>query len=630
MAVVGEREIRDRGYRTLAELLADIPGFYVEPDERRDVVLTRGLPQSILILYDGVPLVFDAGRDDLPVGEELSLENVRRVEVLRGPGTALWGANAFTGIVNVVAEDGRDLDGARLRGEVGATETTVRGGAAAAVGSRGTDHEWSLAARASSESGPPRRYLGTPAEYLRIDPVAIPASAERVDGDGRPGPRRFVETTGKFRWKRFSVTGRWSDFDSRSGLSSYSHSLLEPDRNERRRVPVQSVRAAWTETRERGGASFGLFYLRSLHDDRYPLYARAPLHRFGGEIDVRALSENAGVDATLERTVGRHTLSGGLLFARNRNTLATDYVDPQTGTRSSNAFRRHFVNGVIQVHAEDRVVFAERWRLTVGASYDNQTEFEPSVNPRAGLVVRVRPGWIAKALYGEAIRTPDTYDLVGLSAGAAGDVSTVRGNPDLRPEKIRTAELGADYRRGSIATVSMALFGSRAEDLIEDSASGGEIRPVNRGSRYAAGIEALWSLAPTSRLSVHGAYTFARTAEEIPDLWDRPLPSAPQHVAVLGATVSPRRWLSLYAGNRAVSRRAARGEAHEGRLGAYVVTDANVRVSAPGWRFGYGLHVRNLFDTHYWHRNEAVPGRNVPVEIPGDRRRITVTVEGRF
>ena len=80
ISVVGEREIAERGYRTLADLLSDVPGFYVEPDERRDVVFARGLPQSFLVIYDGVPLVFDSGRDDLPIGEELSLANVRRVE----------------------------------------------------------------------------------------------------------------------------------------------------------------------------------------------------------------------------------------------------------------------------------------------------------------------------------------------------------------------------------------------------------------------------------------------------------------------------------------------------------------------------------------------------------------------
>src|SRR5687768_17033783 len=73
IAVLGEREIRERGYRTLADLLADVPGFHLEADERRTVVLTRGIPQSILVVYDGIPLVFDTGRDDLPVGDELSL-----------------------------------------------------------------------------------------------------------------------------------------------------------------------------------------------------------------------------------------------------------------------------------------------------------------------------------------------------------------------------------------------------------------------------------------------------------------------------------------------------------------------------------------------------------------------------
>src|SRR5206468_2107777 len=99
------------------------------------------------IVYDGVPLIFDTSRDDLPIGEELSLAHVRRVEVLRGPGTALWGANAFNGIVNVISNDGRDVGGFSAKVEAGAGGATIAS-AEVAGGSRGDALEWTLAVRA--------------------------------------------------------------------------------------------------------------------------------------------------------------------------------------------------------------------------------------------------------------------------------------------------------------------------------------------------------------------------------------------------------------------------------------------------------------------------------------------------
>lgn len=629
IAIVGEREISERGYRTLADLLADVPGFYVEPDERREIVLTRGVPQSVLVVYDGVPLVFDSGRDDSPFGEELSLANVRRVEVLRGPGTALWGANAFNGIVNVVSADGRDIDGAGVRVEGGSAPDRTQGSAGVFAGKRGKDLEWSLSARGSALGGPGRRYLDTPVNYVLLNPVSIP-SGPRRDGTGDEATAVFAEAAAKIRVKRFEVAGRWSDLHSRGALSSYSHSLIEEERNEKRHIPSLSLRAGWNRPWKRGTFAASAFMLQSRHDDRFPLFARAPLHRFGGQIDVRSRTTTVGLDGRAEATFGRHTFSGGVVAGLSDSRIETDYVSPSTGTLTRNAFERDFRNLVTQVYAQDRILFfRDRVRLTLGASVDDQTDYQPSVNPRAGVVVRLTGGWIAKALYGEAIRTPDSYDLVGLSTGAAsGRLSAVKGNPDLSPEKVRTAELAAEYRRGTVAYASVALFASQFDDLIEERAVGGEVQPVNSVSRYSAGLETFGRFAPRSWLSVNGAYTFARTADEA-DTFDSPLAAAPEHVVSAGATLSPRPWISFYAGERAVARREPRGDSNEDRLGPYAVTDVNVRVTTLG-HLAASLRVTNLLDARYYHRNEAIPGRNEAVEIPGDRRRAILMLEGRF
>lgn len=625
IAVVDDRQIRERGYRTLADLLRDVPGFYVEPDPRRDVVFTRGVPQSILIVYDGVPLVFDTGRDDLPVGEELSLAHVRRVEVLRGPGTALWGANAFNGIVNVVSDDGRDVAGVRIRAEGAAGGSTLGAGEIAA-GSRGTAIEWSLALRGEQMRNE-RRYLGTPRQYVLIFPVSVPVGQSR-DGIGGLAPSHFGEAVGKVAWRKLSVAGRYSEFSSLGALSSYSHSLVEAERDERRRIPTGSFRAAWNES----AWSAGAFYLRSIHDDRFPLFAQAPAHRFGGEIDVRARTENFGVDGRGELALGANTLSGGYLVAGKVSTLASDYVDPQTGTKTNNAFRRNFRNSVLQIYGQDRLVLG-RWRFTAGASFDQQSDFAASINPRAGLVVKLGRGWIAKTLYGEAIRTPDVFDVIGISGGAAaGNVAAVKGNSGLKPEKIRTAELGADYRRGSIANASLAGFVSRADDLIENQSTAGLVQPVNRGHRFSTGVEALAGLSPIRGVDLHASWTFVRTADTTGDLQSHPLASAPENVVVLGGSWSPLDAMSVYVGNRFVARRALRGTGtgRADRLDAYTTTDANFRYAPRRFPLSAAVQLRNVLDAHYFHRDESVPGRNIAVEIPGERRTVVLTVEGRF
>lgn len=630
VVVVGEREIADRGYRTLADLLADVPGFFIEPDERRDVIFARGVPQSFLVVYDGIPLVLDSGREDLPLGEELSLANVRRVEVLRGPGTALWGANAFNGIVNVVSWEGRDLDGTRVRLEGGAADARTLAGAGAIAGRRESAIEWSLTARALRANGTGRRFEDTPHQFVLLNPVSIPVGPT-VDGTGEETVSRWAEATGRLRAGPFELAARASDLDTRGALSSYSHGLVEEERSERRRIPTVAARGSWTHALPAATFAAGAFVLSSAHDDRYPLFPRAPAHRFGGQIDVRSRTLTGAVDGRADATWGRHALAAGFVAALSDSRIETDYVEPTTGTRTKRAFERDFRNLVTQVYAHDRILFLDgRLRVTAGASFDDQTDFRPSVNPRAGVVVRVAPGWIAKALYGEAIRTPDAYDLIGLSGGSAvGRLDAVEGNPDLLPEKVRTAELAGEYRRGNLANVSVGVFASRFDDLIVDRAEAGEVRPVNQGRRFAAGVESIARVAPASWLLLHGSWTFQRHAAELDELGDGAIAAAPEHVVSAGATWTPRPWASLHAGVRGASARDPRGDGDEDRIGPYVLADLAARMEPVRWA-AISLRVRNLLDTPWLHRNEGVPGRSPSVAIPGDRREALLTVEGRF
>ena len=71
----------------------------------------RGIPDSILFLHDTVPIGSDASKTFHSLDYELSLAGVKRIETIRGPGSVLWGPDAFAGIVNIVPLAGKDLNG---------------------------------------------------------------------------------------------------------------------------------------------------------------------------------------------------------------------------------------------------------------------------------------------------------------------------------------------------------------------------------------------------------------------------------------------------------------------------------------------------------------------------------------
>ncbi|MEA2039935.1 MAG: TonB-dependent receptor plug domain-containing protein, partial [Thermodesulfobacteriota bacterium] len=109
--VVTREELWDKGVRTLSQSLEMIPGFYMAQKEWGTEPYLRGIPDSVLFLYDTVPMGSDVTKSLHPLDHELSLAPVKRIEIIRGPGSVLWGPDAFAGIVNIVPMTGKDLDG---------------------------------------------------------------------------------------------------------------------------------------------------------------------------------------------------------------------------------------------------------------------------------------------------------------------------------------------------------------------------------------------------------------------------------------------------------------------------------------------------------------------------------------
>lgn len=626
LVIVYERDIRERGYRTLADLLADVPGFFLERDERGDIVFTRGLAQTILVVYDGVPLVFDTGRSEIPVGEEISLAGVRSVEVLRGPGTALWGANAFNGIVYIRTKDAVDIGAAHLLADIGTTE---RAGLAGEAAYSPDNFSIYTAARILRERGPLRRFKNTPERFVFLGGgIGVPVS--EIDGTGELDPSLYAEVLVKARWKQSHLEVRYSDFVRNNVLSSHSHSLLQYGRNERQRAPTLLVlggnRWAYQQLLT---ARTDLFILTRSRNDSFPLY-REDLnaeHRRGGLIRLRGGEIHVGVSAQGDLRLEPQTITAGVQASLNNSEVATDFIDPVTGTLSQGAVAQKLTNSVVSAYVQDRVDLG-RTRITVGTSVDKQSDFALSVNPRAGVVTRLGKGWITKALYGEAIRTPDLFDVVGISGGAAaGDVVGVVANPDLRSEKARTAEIGAEYRRGTLAWGSAAAYASSIEGLIERSANAGVVRADNGPRRFAAGFELAGQIQPTQRVRLHGAYTLSRVFD--PD--GNVVGGAPTHFGSVGGAYDVLPWLSLYATARgATERPTLDGDYGDGNFGPYLVIDARAGVRPQGWPVSFYLGVENLLNSQYDHRNPSIPGRNPAVPIPGDPIAGYLMVEGRF
>src|SRR5262249_27237518 len=126
VTIVTADEIKKYGYRTLADILQSVNGFYVTSDRNYSYLGIRGFSRPadyntrVLVLQDGHRLN-DNVYDEAYIGTEspLDVDLIDRVEIIRGPSSSLYGTNAFLGVINVITKRGRDIKGAEVSTEIG-------------------------------------------------------------------------------------------------------------------------------------------------------------------------------------------------------------------------------------------------------------------------------------------------------------------------------------------------------------------------------------------------------------------------------------------------------------------------------------------------------------------------------
>ena len=128
-SVITAEQIEEMGATTLDQVLETVPGFHVEPSGTAffaSVWSIRGIHTSIsphvLLLINSVPYRFNY-TGSRPLYFKMPVAMIKRVEVIRGPGSALYGADAFSGVVNILTKDAKEVDGTRSGGRYGSFDT---------------------------------------------------------------------------------------------------------------------------------------------------------------------------------------------------------------------------------------------------------------------------------------------------------------------------------------------------------------------------------------------------------------------------------------------------------------------------------------------------------------------------
>ncbi len=597
VSIIPRQELQAMAYPTVAEALRGTRGVFLSDDRNYPTVGFRGYGRPgdygnrVLVLLDGTPLN-DNWVNSSYLGYDLrtDLEDLSRIEVVRGPGSVLYGTGAFSGVVNLVSR-GRD----EPTGVEGSVSTNQEGVARARVMGR---------YRPNAHSG---LWLSVAGAHSPGRDIPLPELA----GAGFDGTARGLDgfdagtVLGRAWYRALSV--QWSLHSRRKDLPGGAYDV------------VPGLEGSYlADTR-------GLFEVRfePRLSDGAQLFTRAAMHHYEYRSQLRQSDDPANpTRETFNGTWLDGELRGAFDVARglrlNVGAQGQYHLDAtQTSAlvrvdraRLPNDFRDSRAFGIAAGYLTAEWAPSELLRISGairGEYFSTIGRALPA--PRLALIVRPYARGNLKLMGGRAFRVPSVYELYYNDGGV-----TQQAAPGLSPETVWTAEVEFSHRIGNTWTALVSSYVNYLENLIalrEAPASPGVVRYENTlAPVFTVGAEAEVRREWRQGWMVSASYSFQRSryvtdANARAQDALRQVPNAPEHLFSVRAavpvvpelvtlmsrlTVEGPRWDRFDRASDAIQQQ---------RTDPSVMWDVVLSGRAERWGVRYAVGVYNLFDWRY-------------------------------
>ncbi|MDH5629719.1 MAG: TonB-dependent receptor [Gammaproteobacteria bacterium] len=478
VSVITADEIRKYGYRHLTEALQSMPGIQATYDHTYTYLGIRGVNipgdfnSRVLILIDGHRLndnIYDGALIDQ--GNQVNIDMIKQIEMLRGPASSLYGSSAFLGVVNIITKDGRDLNGAQISIETGSESSNK---ARLSYGKQYNNGMEVLISVTNFESDGTDHYF---AEF--DDPATNNGVAENADDSS--SDKALV----KISYGDFTFSSSYAEYTKKIPTAAYETIFND---NGTFTTEGNSYFDLRYNTLLDGGADFStaVYYDRYWYYGEY-MYDYPPVTVYYDE----AIGHWWGLETQFSKVVlDSHRITAG--FEYRDTTKARQYAYDIWGPYID----EHTQQTIYGMFIQDEWKYNENWTFNLGVRYDDYSESESSVNPRIAAIWQ-EDKTILKMLYGQAFRAPNAYELYyddGFLQKAAGT---------LKPETIESAEfiweqqLNASYRLiGSIYHIhvdDMLVLVTDPLDGFELFANREEIKSEGAELELIVNLENGWS-----------------------------------------------------------------------------------------------------------------------------------------
>lgn len=489
ITVVTREEIRRWGYQSVAEVLSHTVGFYLVDDHILPNASVRGVSGGlgaesggIKVMIDGRSVAYRSTSGNWLGAELVPLETVEQIEIIRGPASALYGADAFLGVVNIITVPPDSVRPVRARVSAGLTETNPSTRFDVASG---------------GQFGRFDVLLGAAGEYDDRSGLELPSESPAPTLPASVGQRR---TTLDLQRRSLVLSGRVGYSADRGyvRLSAYGSGLTRG-----------GDLAHWAQlTRSAGGGRGTRVALGQLRLNVDALFkateqldiALQSTYFQGGILPqdrveigsdlfyVERHQAYRGVDSMLEARYTpstRLSIIAGVEALYDREALgAPERIDRATGLAlmSSATNRTEELVNLGAYASVNYKLFDPGLKLTGGLRYDRHSAYGSQVTGRVGVTSRLSKSVVAKLLYGSAFKAPSPY-LLYATPLRPGDVV---GNQFLNPQLIKTGEYQMSWTPARAFGVTSGVSYSWLDDKAEFTPQG-----INQTARNVASQESL-------------------------------------------------------------------------------------------------------------------------------------------
>ena len=476
VSVIDREQLKNRLALDVSDLLRDVPGMSVSRSgvmgSQTQVRMRGAEANHVLVLIDGIE-ANDPSLGDETSWASLSAADVQRIEVLRGPQSALYGSDAMAGVISIETTRASQGSTAQLFSEAGSFSTHRSG---VAVGHAARDYNIRLSA-----------------SHLETDGDNIARSGDEKDGY-RNTTINFTGALDLSRQLKASLTAR--DHQSRNQFDADDdYDGLVEDRD--RSTDADSTML---------GLALSYKSVDNLWRHRLAL----------SEVDFDNHNFNAGAsDGTNASTKTRYQYVGSRVWDNLQQQLSflaeaerEDYR--QAGGYAYGSDADTVVERKTESFAlEYRLDPSEQLTLGISGRHDGNDRFDDADTYRLEALYRLSERTQLRSTYATAIKNPTFTELFGIFSGFAG-------NPELQPESSKSWSLGVDHSAmGGDLSVSLNFYTARLEDEIKtvyapDYSSSAE---NFSGESQRDGIELASRMALTPELVLTAAYTYTDATE---------------------------------------------------------------------------------------------------------------------